>query len=369
MPNKEKQTSIAWKSLDKLAYLREAPSVQATFKQECSDFKVDEELGFEVSGDGEHLFLHIKKQDVSTVEVARKIAAVAHSKISMVGYAGLKDKKAESTQWFSVPLQKEKGVENQNQDIAAKLADENISVIATKRNSRKLKIGSHKRNFFDITLRNCLGDKKEFEANLNKIKEFGVPNYFGSQRFGRDLSNLKQVERLINEPVTGKKRRQKSFKQGMLISAARAYVFNQLLSERITNNNWAEFVAGDVINLDGTARNFTVADGDWDEILQNRLKSFDIHITGILLGENDSKDKYISSSKAADIEKAVLDKYPQIFEYLRKIGAKSARRPLRFMPEEFQWAWIDESTLNVSFALRPGAYATSLLREVCKTDQ
>jgi tRNA pseudouridine13 synthase len=376
-------TNTEWQDLDKLAYIREEPSVRASLKQECSDFKVDEELGFEISGAGEHLFLHIRKQDVSTVDVARKIAALAKSKISMVGYAGLKDKRAESTQWFSVPLQKEKGTDtgvnkdvnagiegqSENQGIIAGLEDENISVISTSRNSRKLKIGSHKRNFFNITLRNCLGEKAEFEASLEKIKQFGVPNYFGSQRFGRDLSNLKQVDKLINDPPENIKRRQKSFKRGMLISAARAYVFNQLLSDRIANNNWAEFVAGDVINLDGTARNFTVAEGGWDETLQKRLETFDIHVTGPLLGENDSKDKYISSSKAADIEKAVLDKYPRILEYLQRIGAKSARRPLRFMPEEFSWSWIDDGALNLSFALRPGAYATSLLREVCKTDQ
>ena len=255
------------------------------------------------------------------------------------------------------------------ESIVEKLEDENIKIISTVRNNRKLKIGSHKRNLFDITLRNCLEGREEFDANLDKIKQFGVPNYYGFQRFGRELSNLKQVDKLIHDPQTNTKRRQKSFKKGMLISAARAYVFNQVLSSRITNNNWSQFVAGDVINLDGTARNFIVEEGAWDATLQKRLENFDIHLTGPLLGKVDSKDKYISSGKAADIEKAEVDKYPKILEYLQKIGAKSSRRPLRFLPEELRWAWLDDCTLNLSFALSPGAYATSLLREVCKTDQ
>jgi len=283
----------------------------------------------------------------------------------------MKDKRAECTQWFSVPLQKEKGAVkgSENQSIISRLEDENIKIISTVRNNRKLKIGSHKRNLFDITLRNCLEGREEFDANLGKIKQFGVPNYYGFQRFGRGLSNLKQVDKLIHDPQTNTKRRQKSFKKGMLISAARAYVFNQVLSSRITNNNWSQFVAGDVINLDGTARNFIVEEGAWDSTLQKRLENFDIHLTGPLLGEVDSKDRYISSGKAADIEKAEVDKYPKILEYLQKIGAKSSRRPLRFLPEELRWAWLDDYTLNLSFALNPGAYATSLLREVCKTDQ
>ena len=365
------QIPTEWLGLDKLAYLQGEPTARGMLKQKFADFKVSEELGFEMVGNGEHLFLYIKKQNLSTIEVARKIAAVAEARIAMVGYAGMKDKKAECTQWFSVPLQKEKGAvkENENQSIISRLEDENIKIISTVRNNRKLKIGSHKRNLFDITLRNCLEGREEFDANLDKIKQFGVPNYYGFQRFGRELSNLKQVDKLIHDPQTNTKRRQKSFKKGMLISAARAYVFNQVLSSRITNNNWSQFVAGDVINLDGTARNFIVEEGAWDATLQKRLENFDIHLTGPLLGKVDSKDKYISSGKAADIEKAEVDKYPKILEYLQKIGAKSSRRPLRFLPEELRWAWLDDCTLNLSFALSPGAYATSLLREVCKTDQ
>ena len=365
------QIPTEWLGLDKLAYLQGEPTARGMLKQQFADFKVSEELGFEMGGNGEHLFLYIKKQNLSTIEVARKIAAVAEARIAMVGYAGMKDKKAECTQWFSVPLQKEKGAvkENENQSIISRLEDENIKIISTVRNNRKLKIGSHKRNLFDITLRNCLEGREEFDANLDKIKQIGVPNYYGFQRFGRELSNLKQVDKLIHDPQTNTKRRQKSFKKGMLISAARAYVFNQVLSSRITNNNWSQFVAGDVINLDGTARNFIVEEGAWDATLQKRLENFDIHLTGPLLGKVDSKDKYISSGKAADIEKAEVDKYPKILEYLQKIGAKSSRRPLRFLPEELRWAWLDDCTLNLSFALSPGAYATSLLREVCKTDQ
>tara|TARA_B110000008_G_scaffold252991_1_gene267959 strand:+ start:347 stop:1450 length:1104 start_codon:yes stop_codon:yes gene_type:complete len=365
------QIPTEWLGLDKLAYLQGEPTARGMLKQKFADFKVSEELGFEMVGNGEHLFLYIKKQNLSTIEVARKIAAVAEARIAMVGYAGMKDKRAECTQWFSVPLQKEKGAvkENENQSIISRLEDENIKIISTVRNNRKLKIGSHKRNLFDITLRNCLEGREEFDANLDKIKQFGVPNYYGFQRFGRELSNLKQVDKLIHDPQTNTKRRQKSFKKGMLISAARAYVFNQVLSSRITNNNWSQFVAGDVINLDGTARNFIVEEGAWDATLQKRLENFDIHLTGPLLGKVDSKDKYISSGKAADIEKAEVDKYPKILEYLQKIGAKSSRRPLRFLPEELRWAWLDDCTLNLSFALSPGAYATSLLREVCKTDQ
>ena len=285
------QIPTEWLGLDKLAYLQGEPTARGMLKQQFADFKVSEELGFEMGGNGEHLFLYIKKQNLSTIEVARKIAAVAEARIAMVGYAGMKDKKAECTQWFSVPLQKEKGAvkENENQSIISRLEDENIKIISTVRNNRKLKIGSHKRNLFDITLRNCLEGREEFDANLDKIKQFGVPNYYGFQRFGRELSNLKQVDKLIHDPQTNTKRRQKSFKKGMLISAARAYVFNQVLSSRITNNNWSQFVAGDVINLDGTARNFIVEEGAWDATLQKRLENFDIHLTGPLLGKVDSK--------------------------------------------------------------------------------
>ena len=101
---------------------------------------------------------------------------------------------------------------------------------------------------------------------------------------------------------------------------------------------------------------------DWDDEL---LDIFDIHISGPLAGCLSSKDKYVTRSKAADIEVRSLQNHETLTKGLKQLNVPATRRPLRFRPENLQWSWKGKDTLNISFSLRKGCYATSLLREVC----
>jgi tRNA pseudouridine13 synthase len=152
----------------------------------------------------------------------------------------------------------------------------------------------------------------------------------------------------------------------MLYSAARAYLFNQLLSARITRGNWASYIDGDVLNLNHTKRCFLVEPGAWGAELQQRLDELDIHITGMLPGRIDSKDRYVTHGQSADIEKAVCEEFAELVSGLEQQGLMSARRPCRFQVQQLQWQWLDSTTVSLAFTLPVGAYATSLLREVCQ---
>lgn len=371
-------------SLDSLAYASGKPALVATIKAEFGDFKVDEQLGFELTGKGEHLYLRIEKTDLSTVEVAKKLSEISGVPKSAIGYSGMKDRRAETRQWFSVKLP-----EDRSQQLAA-LHGDSLQVVESGRNSRKLKIGSHRNNHFRIVLKDCEGKRSEFERRLGQIVSTGVPNYFGTQRFGRELSNLHQVQAWMSaelEPDSALDSAarpvfKQRFKRSMLLSAARSYLFNQLLSARLEQGNWNRYVPGDVLNLDGTERSFALAsDMEWDQTLQRRLDEFDIHITGPLPGEIDSKDKYVSYGKSADIEDAVCKQFPTLLAGLRHFGVKAARRPLRFRPLELKWQWLENAEVGadvsepaseagmllLDFSLAKGVYATSLLRELCVT--
>lgn len=352
-------------TLDSLAYAFGPPDLGATIKQEFEDFIVDEELGFDCTGQGEHLYLRVRKQDMSTPDVARRLQSLTRVPSTAIGYAGMKDRRGDCTQWFSVQLPAaEEGRINA-------LEDNGLAVLETRRNRRKLKIGSHKQNHFQIRLRHCKGDPASFAQRLNQVQAAGVPNYFCEQRFGRDLGNLSQVQALMegllvnNHASTRRHAGNQQFRQGMLYSAARAYLFNQVLSRRVAAGSWDKYLCGDVLNLAGTDRCFNVADGAWDETLQRRLQEFDIHLTGPLAGMVDPKDKYISRGKAADIEEAVLGEYPTLAKGLVRCGLVASRRPLRFMPAQLQWEWESSTSLCLRFSLSRGCYATSLLREIC----
>ena len=354
-----------FKSLDTLAFANGKPDLSAFLKQEFTDFRVDEQLSFKFTEKGEYAYLWIEKMDRSTVDVAKTLSEVTGVHGSDIGYSGMKDRRAETRQWFSIKLPA-----GREATLAACESD-SLHILETHRNSRKLKIGSHRANHFRILLRDCEGSRDEFEQRLAQIESGGVPNYFGSQRFGRDLSNLTQVQAWMRAelgPSDGKASIPKQrFKRSMLFSAARSYLFNQVLSRRLELGSWDRYIAGDVLNLDGTERCFALESGlEWDSVLQQRLEDFDIHITGPLSGEIDSKDKYVSYGEAADIEEAVCKQFDTLQAGLRHFGLKAARRPLRFWPIDLKWEW-QQGDLLLDFSLGKGAYATSLLRELCVT--
>ena len=378
--SKQSASSAAqiFSGLDALAFANGKPKLAATFKQELADFRVDEQLSFEPTEKGEHAYLWIKKVDRSTVDVAKQLSLVTGVHGSEIGYSGMKDRRAEARQWFSIKLPAGREAE-----LMAYESD-SLRIVETHRNSRKLKIGSHRSNHFRILLRDCDGSRDEFERRLAQIEATGVPNYFGLQRFGRDLSNLNQVQvwmgaaldagsgGLINATAVSIPKQR--FKRSMLFSAARSYLFNQLLSHRLELGNWDGYIVGDVLNLGGTNRSFVLETGaKWDPALQQRLEDFDIHITGPLAGEVDPKDKYVSYGEAADIEEAVCEQFNTLLAGLRHFGLKAARRPLRFRPCGLKWEWLKSeqtdgaSDLLLDFSLGKGAFATSLVRELCVT--
>ena len=67
------------------------------------DFEVDEILGFAASGEGPHALLRVRKRGANTEWVARELARAAGVKPFEVGFAGLKDRNAVTTQHFTVP--------------------------------------------------------------------------------------------------------------------------------------------------------------------------------------------------------------------------------------------------------------------------
>ncbi|MDH3550923.1 MAG: tRNA pseudouridine(13) synthase TruD, partial [Gammaproteobacteria bacterium] len=161
-----------------------APLFSATMRTTPQDFQVIEELGFEFTGDGEHDYLWIEKIGANTEWVARQLARFADVPARDVGYAGLKDRHAVTRQWFSVP--------RWNASDWDALEVEGVNVLDVQRHNRKLRRGAHKANRFHLVLR---GDglhkhADAIEKRVQVIREQGVPNYFGEQRFGRHGNNV-----------------------------------------------------------------------------------------------------------------------------------------------------------------------------------
>jgi len=336
--------------LANLAYAHGGPVAEAVLRASPEDFQVEEELGFAPSDEGEHIFLHIRKRNQNTGWIADQLARLAGVKAFDVSYSGLKDRRAVTTQWFSIYWPKG------NLPDFSSLWNDDVQLLRQTRNNRKLRKGAHSGNRFVITLRDVQGEREQVEARLRTIAAEGVPNYFGEQRFGIDGGNLPAGEQLLVERQAGAGRRHREDRrEGMYLSALRSALFNRVLSARLTAKNWNRQLPGDVLNLDGRGSFFTPKPEDQD--IAERLLSLAIHPTGPLHGKGPSVVTEQVAALEAELMQAIADG-------LVAVGMESQRRALRLAVPSLSADWLDAQTLRLGFTLTSGSFATAVLREL-----
>jgi tRNA pseudouridine13 synthase len=327
----------------------QATKCRANIRLQPEHFRVDEQLPFEPSGEGGHAMLLIEKSGSNTDWVAKQLARFAGVEDVAIGYAGLKDRHAVTTQWFTVKLE---GYEEPDWSL---FSADDCQIKTLTRHNKKLKRGVLSGNQFSLILTGLEGDRAVWEQTLDRIQTEGVPNYFAEQRFGRQFSNLDKARQWFETGRKPKKRQQRS----MILSAARSWLFNQVLSTRISQQNWQTGLAGDVMQLAGSSSIFMAE--SIDESIAERLKTFDIDITGPLWGRGRASNQADSLA----LESSVLEPWQIWQQGLEQAGLKQERRPLRVLPQNMSWQFDDES-LSLSFFLPSGAYATAVMRELAE---
>lgn len=323
--------------------------LQGRLRLTAEDFIVDEVLGYGPSGDGEHVFLTVRKRGRNTHDVARALAKLAGVAQAAVGYAGLKDRHAVTTQSFTVQLPG-----RQPPDWSV-LDDDSLQVLDVQRHARKIRRGGLRGNRFVIVARDVVGDRTAAEQCLRQISAHGVPNYFGSQRFGRHGRNLAQAAALF----AGQGRRPKRELRGLLLSAVRAQLFNQVLAARVEHGSWDQVLPGEVVILGGSQAQF-MADPD-DPTIAARVRQGELHPSGPLCGRRSRS--LTPQAHVRQLEDAALQDWADWIDGLQRFGLDADRRPLRVFAAELDWQWLDDG-LRLAFTLPAGSYATTLLREL-----
>jgi tRNA pseudouridine13 synthase len=312
------------------------------------DFQVSEIPLLEPEGDGEHIWVLVRKRLQNTADVAGLLARCAGVPQRDVSYAGLKDRQAVTEQWFSVHLP------GRTLPDWSAIGSPDVSVLQQARHGRKLRRGALRGNRFRIKVRDLVTDPVQLQYRLETIAAEGVPNYFGEQRFGRNGSNLRIAERLFSNPRMRLSRHQR----GLALSAARSLLFNAVLSRRVSEGSWNRALPGDAMQLQGSHSYFiaTLVDAE----LQQRVAAHDVHPTGPLHGRGAAA---VEAGVLA-LETAVLAGYPGWRAGLEAAGLKQERRALRLIPEDLGWTQPEANVLCMEFSLPAGAYATSVLREL-----
>jgi tRNA pseudouridine13 synthase len=343
-------------------------SIDFRFKQSPRDFVVEELPLYEFSGEGEHLFLFVRKKNLTTPEMIGIFARFLGIKNKEIGYAGLKDKHAMTKQYISLHRKYEETLES--------FEHEDVKILSKAYHNNKIRIGHLKGNRFYIRLKkvNPTSAVKLDEA-LKTIAQNGMPNYFGYQRFGNDGDNHIDGEKVAKGL---KKERNPRVKQ-LLINSYQSHLFNMWLSRRLEINSLiASFEPAELeplLNLPleqlkalkAQKHSFKVLLGDiMEHYPHGKLFDFDgsaedlerfnlrdISVTGLLCG---NKVK-LSSGTAGVIEKDFND----------TINADGSRRYAWIYPTEIEGRFnAIEAQYELNFTLPKGSYATVLVEELAK---
>jgi tRNA pseudouridine13 synthase len=285
--------------------------------------------------------LLVRKRGENTKFVANELAKVCGISSKNVGWSGLKDRHAVTEQWLSFHMPKHEEV-----DFSTFLKQyPHIQILKTTRHNKKLRPGDHQSNEFVVTLTE-VDDVDSVTSRLELVSKLGVPNYFGEQRFGRNGNNLEEARRWGRENV----RTRNQNKRSMYLSAARSWIFNQIVSKRIMNGGLDIAIDGDLVKVNNEQ---VLVNEDNIELLS------DYKITAALAGDNDLP----THNAAKALEQAVLDSEPDLMALIRGNRMRHDRREVILHPKHLKWD-LSASEVTLAFELSSGSFATSVIREL-----
>lgn len=323
-------------------------------KSQYEDFIVIENLGFFPSGDGEHIFVYLEKKGLNTEEVAKILAKFASVSVKNVSFSGMKDKDALTQQWYSIHLPGKIELNWQAFDY------ENIKILKVSRHHKKLKLGTHKSNSFEIILRQCDFDYEKLPVAVSKIRTGGVPNYYGAQRFGKENSNLIRLCDWLNGQI------KPSFKaQKWLLSVYRSFLFNQYLAYRIKENRLFCLLEGDVVKLNHSNSLFEVT-SDELQSLNQRYEFHDLMPTGPLWGR---KNKLVLKNEAEILLEKSLEAFKLWLDHkiIDQFRLDMDFRSLVLFIDDFHADYnLNENHLKLKFSLPAGGFATAVIDYLSK---
>lgn len=338
--------------LSKQGWLHGQPVASGVLKASAEDFRVIEDLGYAPDGEGEQLLVRIRKNGCNTRFVAEALAKFVGIHPRDVSFAGMKDRHAVTEQWFCLRIPGKI-----TPDLTA-FELTGVEVLESARHRRKLRTGALQGNAFTLVLRQ-ISDRDAVEQRLQLIARDGVPNYFGSQRFGHEGNNLTMAQRWAADEIRVRERNKRSF----ILSAARSAMFNQVVSDRLAQQgSLTRVLPGDALQLTGRGSWF-VAEAAERDTLQQRVDASELRITAPLPGSGE----WGTRDEALAFEQNSLSGEGALIALMDRERVEAARRAMLVIPRDLQWNWQDDVTLEVSFWLPAGSFATSVVRELLQT--
>jgi tRNA pseudouridine13 synthase len=338
------------------------PGIGGRMKTLPEDFEVEEIPAYEPSGNGDFLYLWIEKRDMGAEYFQRQIAHRLDIPVSEIGTAGLKDRHAVTRQMVSVPAAVESRL--------SQLEGDGIRLLSVNRHANKLKPGHLHGNRFRILIREtATGAESRLQPILDRIRQFGLPNYYGLQRFGREGETVIMGLALLrgeSPPLTAQGQRpnfRSPFLRKLALSAAQSALFNHYLAQRLTDGLLRKVLPGDVMAKWPFGGMFVA------EEVEREQERFDNRET-VHAGPMFGRKTFAANGEAAAREAAVLEQAGLSISSFHGFGKllQGTRRHNLIYVDDLSATWEPEGA-RLTFTLPAGSYATVLLREITKSDE
>jgi tRNA pseudouridine13 synthase len=347
---------------------RERGRPRGRIKDRPDDFVVEEIPAYAPSGEGEHVFLRFTKTDRTTLQAAHALARALGCDPREAGFAGMKDRRAVTTQ--TVSLHAPRGVDPQALATRASAPGlvEGITVHEARPHGHKMKAGHLAGNRFAITVRDIPKDRlDEVAPAMTEVAARGIPNAFGTQRFGRAGDNASRAMAWLRgkEPAPRDARVRR-----LLWSSVQSAIFNAVLDARVADGTWTTPLSGDLLKLRSTGGLFVCSDVQTD---QERAARGELAPTGPLVGARIRWPEGEPAALERRIAEGILGEGFDLAK-TRSLG-EGTRRSLRLWVDELRWDIAEPdlghaaACVRVYFVLPKGAYATTVLSAVFETHE
>ncbi len=325
-----------------------------------SYFIVEELPLYAPVGKGKHLYVNLTRENSTTPEIQEKLGQLFGIQSSDVGFAGLKDKHARTTQTFSIPVGDvdHHTVENLTGQIQKELP---VVVNWSRLHSNKLRIGHLAGNHFTITITELKTGFEETLRRANRVVDLlckkGLPNYFGPQRFGHDGENLRRGREIL----LGRLRLSDRWLRRYLINSYQSHLCNHCLGLRLSQGLFDRVLLGDIARKYTSRSFFEVRD---QEAEQRRYDAHEISFTAPIYG----CEMPMASGIFGELESKVLAEAGLTRDVFEHAKVKGSRRIGRLLPQNLT-VRISPRSLVLSFTLQKGCFATTVLREFMKNEE
>lgn len=337
----------------------QTPGVGGQMRVRPEHFVVEEVALYAPQDEGQHLYVNLTKVGLTTKDVQKRLERLFDLRYGDVGYAGLKDKQARTTQTFSIDFGQRRAalIDEAVDRITAELP---VTVNWAKRHANKLKPGHLLGNRFRITITELSLPPAEVQQRATTICQHvithGLPNFFGVQRLGKDGGNVADGLAIL----LGGKKVKDHWLRRFLISSYQSYLCNRYLVKRLAIGAFDCLLAGDVAKKYETGGMFDVADAT---VEQPRYAAQQISFTAPLYGPK----MWAAQAQAGALEAEILGEAGVGLDHFQTARVDGSRRLGRLLVPDLRCALMAEG-LVVEFFLPKGAFATTVIRELMKVD-